>query len=259
MTASQWHRASPGVDAGYLQRLARKTGHNRKVDMITVAVFLAGWTAFVIYTVAYPAEHNPRATLLTFLAIEVGLIACAIFMWFSAGRDIGDVTLVRRNLTRLVSMGSRELDAMCAEAGVADLLRCPDYVIRDEARSAFHTTERATCLMWAPAVNVPAGYGECAGYGGADAYGVRRFSVYARRPIAGVEVGGWPIVRVTVEIYGDQARFVPDFGVSYDVWHGHGWATKRKDPSLSFGAGMIAPRYDLDFGTDRYGGNVFVR
>ncbi|WP_143248953.1 hypothetical protein [Bifidobacterium tissieri] len=204
------------------------------------------------------AKENPLATLSAFLAIEIGLIVVTIVLWRFSGRDVGDVTLVRRNLARLVSVGPRELNAMCTEACVMDLLRCPDYVVHDDTGTPFQTFERATCLMWAPAVNVPFGYGECEGYGGSDAYGVRRFSVYTRRPVTSVAFDKWPIIRMTVEIYADQIRFVPDFSVSFNPWHGHGWAAKRKDPSLSFGAGMLAPKYDLDFGADRYGGNVYV-
>ena len=258
-TASQWHRAMPGVDAGYLHRLTKKTNHNRKATAITMGVLIIGWTAVLIYVLFHPAKENQIATLLTFLAIEIGLIVAAIVLWCYSGRDVGDVTLVRRNRARLVSVGPSELDAMCAEAGVVDLLRCPDYVVHDDTGTPFQTFERATCLMWTPAVNVPFGYGECEGYGGSDAYGVRRFSAYTRKPLAAVTFDKWPIIRMTVEIYGDQIRFVPDFSVSFNPWHGHGWAAKRKDPSLSFGAGILAPKHDLDFGTDRYGGNVYVR
>lgn len=258
-TASQWHRATPGVDAGYLQRLAKKTNHNRNISALMMGVFVIGCTALLVSALVHPAKEHQTDTPLTFLALEIGMIILAIILWCFYSRDIGDVRLVRQNLPRLVSVGPHELDAMCAEAGVADLLRCPDYVFYDDTGTPVERFERATCLMWAPAINVPIGYGEYQGYGGSDAQGVRRFSVYTRLPINTIGFDKWPIIRMNVEIYGDQIRFAPDFSVSYGSRHGHDWADKRKDPSLSFGAGMLAPKYDLDFGADRYGGSVFVR
>ncbi|OZG55349.1 hypothetical protein BTIS_2241 [Bifidobacterium tissieri] len=55
--ASQWHRAMPGVDAGYLHQLAKKTDHTRKTTAITMTVLIIGWTAVLVYVLIHPPRR----------------------------------------------------------------------------------------------------------------------------------------------------------------------------------------------------------
>ena len=237
--ASAWHEAVAGIDDAYLDRLAGKTRHQWHCVLAVGMVFLALWTAFVAYGFSRGITGD-KGEWAFLLVMWVCLVGVPLWAAWRARRETARVGWIRSQSSRMVSIGPAELSRMCAEIGALDLLRCPEYTIYDEG-SDYRVTESATCLAWVPVE------------------GPRRFFAYAH--VGGPMLfGGYrSVVRVTIEIRGGWARAFPDFGVDYGGRRGFMWARGRKDPTLSLGSGVLAPRTDMDFGNEPLGGSLAVR
>lgn len=174
--------------------------------------------------------------------MTAALAAGALWAWHRGRLDIGHAAIAARSAPHVVSIRGDELARMLREAGIFDLLRQPDYMVKDWTSGIVHATATVfvTCIAWDPAA------------------APRQFTVYAHLTPRREQRDDWPSMRVVMETYGDMVRLTSCPEPVYAGIYGYRRARPYKDPSLSYGSGIVAPRADIDFGPESMGGSPAV-
>ncbi|NMN00214.1 hypothetical protein G1C96_0792 [Bifidobacterium sp. DSM 109958] len=236
---SSWHRGTPGIDPDYLQRLSRKTRRSWRAGAAVLAAAAVLWAPLV--ATSRSMTDGWVSTLFTGI-MTAALAACALWAWHRGRLDIDHAAIAKRSAPRVVSIRGDELARMLREAGVFDLLRQPDYMVRDWTSGIVNATATVfvTCVVWTPHPEP------------------RQFTVYAHLTPRREQRDDWPSMRVVMELYGDMVRLTACPETVCAGIYGYRRAKPYKDPSLSYGSGIVAPRTDVDFGPESMGGSPVV-